>query len=305
MPPTKTSFHLLRLDELSAAEIGELLSEAQRTRGQRSEEARGRVLGLLFTKPSTRTRVSFEVAMAQLGGQSVFLSSETTQLSRGESLAHTARVLGRYLDAVAMRTHRQEDVELVAAESRIPVVNALTERFHPMQVLADLLTVSSRRGQLHGLTYAYVGDGNNMANTWILAQGVLGLDLRLATPPGFGPDPTVLAAPAVRRHPPTLLADPKEAVRGADVVITDTWVSMGMEAEAADRIRLFAPYQVNAALMALADPDAVFLHCLPAHVGEEVTAEVIEGPQSAVWDEAENRLHVQKAWLRALWGGAS
>ncbi|MHB1842443.1 MAG: ornithine carbamoyltransferase [Sulfobacillus sp.] len=304
MLSTKTHRHLLALDELTAPEIRQLLATAIALKGHRLQLAQGQVLGLLFTKPSTRTRVSFEVAMAQLGGQSMFLSAEATQLSRGESLAHTARVLGRYLSVIAMRTHAQQDVDLVAAESGIPVINALTERFHPMQVLADLLTVQCAKGQLEGLTYAYLGDGNNMANTWVLAQAILGLELRVATPPGFAPHPAVLSRPQVVSHPPQLYTDPLAAIEGADVVITDTWVSMGMEEEAIERARLFAPYQVNAALMSHAASDAMFLHCLPAHVGEEVTEDVIEGPHSAVWDEAENRLHVQKAWLATLLGGA-
>ncbi len=301
----KTHRQLLALDELDAEEIHGLLATAVALKGQKLKLAEGQMLGLLFTKPSTRTRVSFEVAMAQLGGQSLYLSAEATHLSRGESLAHTARVLGRYLDVIAMRTHAHEDVELMAEESGIPVVNALTERFHPMQVLADLLTVQTAKGALEDLTYAYVGDGNNMANTWVLAQAGLGLDLRIATPPGFAPDPAVLDRPVVKSHPPMLCEDPLAAVSGADVVITDTWVSMGMEEEATVRRTLFAPYQVNAALMSHAAKGAIFLHCLPAHLGEEVTEEVLEGPQSAVWDEAENRLHVQKAWLATVLGGVS
>lgn len=297
--------HLLTLAELSRTEIEEVLNQAAVMKGKIYDSARGATLALIFRKPSTRTRVSFEVAMHQLGGHAIFLSAAETQLARGESIKDTAKVMSRYVDVIAMRTYEQAEVEELAAESSIPVINALTDTFHPMQVLADLRTVLDHKGRLEGLTYAFVGDGNNMANTWIVAAAILGLELRVATPESFGPDPSVLALPIVAEHPPILLSDPREAVRGADVLITDSWVSMGDEADAKVRRQVFSPYQVNQQLSALAQKDHIFLHCLPAHVGEEVTAEVLYGPHSVVFDEAENRLHVQKAWLAAVLGKQS
>jgi ornithine carbamoyltransferase len=297
---TMSGRHLLTLEELTAEEIHLLLAETSKLKGKILDLARGRTLALLFRKPSTRTRVSFEVAMNQLGGHTLFLSAAESQLARGESIKDTARVLGRYVDVIAMRTYAQAEVEELAQEAGVPVINALTDRYHPMQVLADLKTVEEHKGRLEGLTYAFVGDGNNMCNTWILAQAILGLDLRVACPPGFGPDPEVLALPSVAQHPPTLVEDAAAAVEGADVIITDTWISMGEEADAERRQATFLPYQVNAALLAHAAPQHIFLHCLPAHVGEEVTEEVLYGPHSVVFDEAENRLHVQKAWLAAV-----
>ena len=299
MLATLTGRSLLTLEELSAPEIHDVLALSQDLRGRPLQALVGRTLGLLFTKPSTRTRVSFEVAMNQLGGSSVFLASQDTQLSRGESIRDTARVLGRYVDVIACRCHDHREVEVLAQESGVPVLNALTDLYHPTQVLADLLTVLERKGTLQGLTYAYIGDGsNNMAHTWILAQKILGLDLRVASPQGFRPKAAVLEA--VKGHPPVVLADPFEAVTGADVVITDTWISMGDEDESDLRRATFAPYQVNDALLAEAKPGVMFLHCLPAHVGEEVTEAVLYGPTSAVWDEAENRLHTEKALLYAV-----
>lgn len=299
MLATLTGRHLLTLEELTAPEIHDLLALAQDLRGKTLSVLSGRTLGLLFTKPSTRTRVSFEVAMNQLGGSSVFLASADSQLSRGEPIRDTARVLGRYVDVIACRLHDHHEAEVLAEESGVPVVNALTDLYHPTQVLADLLTVLDKKGTLEGLTYAYIGDGsNNMAHTWILAQAILGLDLRIASPAGFTPMPAVLEK--VADHPPTVLKDPLEAVDGADVIITDTWVSMGDEDEADLRREVFAPYQVNPTLLGSAKPGHIFLHCLPAHQGEEVTEEVLYGPASAVWDEAENRLHSEKALLYAI-----
>jgi ornithine carbamoyltransferase len=299
---TFTGRHLLTLAELSRDEIYEILERSQAMRGRLSDALFGRTLALIFRKPSTRTRVSFEVAMHQLGGHAIFLSAAESQLARGESIKDTARVMSRYVDVVAMRTYDQAEVEELARESRVPVINALTDMFHPMQVLADLRTVMDHKGRLEGLTYAYVGAGNNMSHTWIVAAAILGLDLRVASPQGFGPHPAVLRLPEVEAHPPTLLEDPREAVSGADVIVTDTWVSMGQEADEEARRRVFGAYQVNGRLASLAHPEHVFLHCMPAHVGEEVTEEVIYGPHSVVLDEAENRLHVQKAWLAAVLG---
>lgn len=302
MVQTLVGRNLLTLDELSDTELQDVLAKASSMRGRRSVAAQGRTLAVIFKKPSTRTRVSFEVAMFQMGGHAVILPAHETQLARGESTRDTAMVLGRYVDAIAMRTYRQEDVQELADASPVPVINALTDSFHPTQVLADLLTVLDHKGSLQNLTYAYVGDGNNMANTWIMAQAVLGLSLRVATPKGFGPGAAVLDHPLVTRHPPHLTDDPREAVDGADVIITDTWVSMGDESDAEVRQEAFREFQVSQDLTRLADPDYIFLHCLPAHVGEEVTPEVLYGPHSVVFDEAENRLHVQKAWIAAVFG---
>ncbi|HEX7044275.1 MAG TPA: ornithine carbamoyltransferase [Burkholderiales bacterium] len=294
--------HLLTLADLSAAEIRRLLQRAielkrlHRT-GERHAPLAGKVLALLFEKSSTRTRVSFEAGMAQLGGSSMFLSPRDLQLDRGEPVEDTARVIGRMVDAVVIRANRQETIERFAAHSSVPVINALSDRHHPCQLLADIQTYIEHRGDIGGRTVAWVGDGNNVCHSWIQAAKRLDFALRVATPPGYGPDAgiTAQAAPNV-----TLLTDPAEAVRGADLVVTDTWASMGQEQEKASRERAFAGYQVDAALMAKAGRDALFMHCLPAYRGQEVAAEVIDGPQSVVWDEAENRLHTQKALLEFL-----
>jgi ornithine carbamoyltransferase len=258
----------------------------------------GRTLGMVFAKSSTRTRVSFEVGMYQLGGHALFLSANDIQLGRGETISDTARVLSRYLDAVMIRTFAQSDVAEFAAAGSVPVINGLTDRYHPCQVMADLMTVREERGNLDGLIVAWVGDGNNMANSWLNAAARLGFELRLATPAEYEPNPEDLArageATSVR-----LVRDLEEAVRGAHVVTTDVWASMGQEEEARERREAFTGYQVDTSLMALSD-DAIFLHCLPAHRGEEVTDGVIDGPRSRVWEEAENRLHLQKALLLTL-----
>lgn len=294
--------HLLTLADLSAAEIRRLLQRATELKrlhraGERHTPLAGKVLALLFEKSSTRTRVSFEAGMAQLGGSSMFLSPRDLQLDRGEPVEDTARVIGRMVDAVVIRANRQETIERFAAHSSVPVINALSDRHHPCQLLADIQTYIEHRGDIRGRTVAWVGDGNNVCHSWIQAAKRLDFALRVATPPGYAPDAeiTAQAAPNV-----TLLTDPAEAVRGADLVVTDTWASMGQEHEKASRERAFAGYQVDAALMAKANRDALFMHCLPAYRGQEVAAEVIDGPQSVVWDEAENRLHTQKALLEFL-----
>jgi ornithine carbamoyltransferase len=250
-------------------------------------------LGLLFALPSTRTRVSFAVAMTQLGGASVPLQPEELQLSRGESLEDTARVLSRYLDAIAIRTPLQADVDAWADAASIPVVNALTEEEHPCQALADALTIRERLGATEGVRIAWLGDGSNVCVSLARLAPMLGLELVVAAPPGY--EPPVDAE---------LVRDPREAVAGADVLVTDTWVSMGDEDGAAQRHRDLEPYRLDASLLAHAAPDAIVLHCLPAHPGEEIVADVLYGPQSAVWDEAENRLHVQKAIVALLLGAA-
>lgn len=297
-----TTRHVLRLMDLRREEIDRILLGARRLKAHprpTPPPLERRTLAMIFAKSSTRTRVSFEVAMAHLGGQGLFLSARDLQLGRGEPVADTARVLSRYVDAILIRTFAQAEVEELAAHSRVPVINGLTDSFHPCQVLADLLTVQETFGpDLARLRIAWVGDGNNMANTWLEAAALYGFELRLACPDGYDPDPAVLAD-AQARAPVSLVRDPAEAVAGAHVINTDVWASMGQEGEAEARRHAFRGYTVDAALLRRADPSAIVLHCLPAHRGEEITADVLEGPQSRVWDEAENRLHAQKALL--LW----
>ncbi len=298
---------LLRLSDLSPAETLAILAEAARWRSLprgAEEPLRGRVLGMLFRKPSTRTRLSFQAAVAQLGGQAVILDPEELQLSRGETVADTARVLSRYLDGILMRTFAQEEVEELARHASVPVINGLTDRTHPTQALADLLTLRERFGRWRGLRLAYVGDGNNVCHSLLMAAALVGMDLAVASPPGYEPEPEeVRLAAAVAAGSGGRVEvghDPVAAVAGAHAVYTDVWASMGREEEREERLRIFAPYRVDAALMARARPEAVFLHCLPAHRGEEVTADVLDGPRSLVWEQAENRLHVFKGILSLL-----
>ena len=262
----------------------------------------GKSLAMIFLKSSTRTRVSFEVGTWQLGGHALFLSSRDVQIGRGEPIPDTARVLSRYVDGIMIRTFAHSDVEQLAQFSSVPVINGLTDLLHPCQVLADILTIRQRFGTHEGRKVAWIGDGNNMANSWINAAYRLGFELTLACPEGYDPDPTILER-ARRDGRVTLVRDPNEAATGADVVNTDVWASMGQEEEQAEREKAFAGYRVDAALMKRASRDAIFLHCLPAHRGEEVAAEVIDGPQSRVFEEAENRLHIQKAIMATLIGG--
>jgi ornithine carbamoyltransferase len=294
---------LLAIPDFSRAELDALfaLGERMRTRAYRDRPLAGKSLGMIFMKASTRTRVSFEVGAYQLGGQALFLSPRDVQLGRGEPIADTARVLSRYVDGIMIRTFAHAEVEELARHATVPVINGLTDLLHPCQILADLLTVIQHLGGYAGKRIAWVGDGNNMANSWINAARVLGFELALACPAGYDPDPTILAQ-ATAGGNVTLVRDPREAVAGAHVVNTDVWASMGQEDEQAVRERAFAGYMVDGALMSQARPDAIFLHCLPAHRGEEVAAEVIDGPQSRVWDEAENRLHIQKAIMATLMG---
>lgn len=265
---------------------------------------KGRTLGMIFQKPSTRTRVSFEVGMYQLGGYPLFLNAGDIQLRRGESIGDTARTLERYLDGIMIRTFDQKDVEELAFFASIPVINGLTDHVHPTQALADLMTVEERKGKLAGLKLAYVGDGNNVAHSLLHACAKTGINMVVACPPGYEPDSVVLeeARCDAARTGACLevIHDPVAAVKGADVVYTDVWASMGQEAEQEARKKVFAPYQVNRELLSHAGPDALVLHCLPAHRGEEITDEVIDGPQSAVFDEAENRLHMHKAIMALL-----
>jgi ornithine carbamoyltransferase len=252
---------------------------------------------MVFEKSSTRTRVSFEAGMAQLGGHAIFLAPRDTQFGRGEPVEDTARVLSRMVDAVMIRTFEHEKVERFAAHSRVPVINALTDRYHPCQLLADMQTFMEHRGDIRGRTVAWIGDGNNMCHSYINAARQFDFTLRIACPDDYRPEPDIIAAAGQRV---TLEPDPLRAAQNADLVVTDVWASMGQEEERAERLQAFAGYQINDTLMAQAAKDALFMHCLPAHRGEEVTASIIEGPQSVVWDEAENRLHAQKALLEFL-----
>jgi ornithine carbamoyltransferase len=262
----------------------------------------GKSLAMIFMKSSTRTRVSFEVGTWQLGGHALFLSPRDVQLGRGEPIADTARVLSRYVDGIMIRTFGHDEVEELAKHATVPVINGLTDLLHPCQILADILTIRQHLGTIDGRKVAWIGDGNNMANSWINAAYRLGFDLTLACPEGYDPDKSILeraqSAANVR-----VVRDPAEAVAGADVVNTDVWASMGQEEEQAVREKAFKGYIVDDALMSRAQQDAIFMHCLPAHRGEEVAASVIDGPQSVVWDEAENRLHIQKAIMANLMGG--
>jgi ornithine carbamoyltransferase len=256
----------------------------------------GRTLGMIFQKPSTRTRVSFEVGIAQLGGTGLYLSAGDLQLGRGETIRDTATVLSRYLDAIMIRTFAQSDVEELAHAASIPVINGLTDSSHPCQALADVMTIRERFGRLEGVTVAYLGDGNNVCASLMVACARLGASFRAATPEGYEPPPRAVEI-ARADGSVELLADPREAVAGADVLYTDVWTSMGQEEERERRLRDLAGYGIDEALVRVAGPDAIVLHCLPAHYGEEITEDVLYGPQSAVWDEAENRLHAQKALM--------
>ncbi|MGC3996149.1 MAG: ornithine carbamoyltransferase [Anaeromyxobacter sp.] len=302
--PTRNHRDFLRLTDLDRSELLELIERAAEWKllgkgGPRPLEQL--TVGLVFEKASTRTRVSFEVASYQLGGNAMMLSPRDTQLGRGEPIRDTARVLSRYLDCLVVRTFEHAKVEEMARYADVPVVNALTDSSHPCQLLADLLTVTERFGAdvltRSGLQVAWIGDGNNMANSWLEACAVLGFDLRLACPAGYDPDPALVARCGAHAR---VVRSPAEAVEGAHVVNTDVWASMGQEAEQAERERHFKAFIVDEALMARARPNAIVLHCLPAHRGEEITEGVLEGPQSAVFDEAENRLHAQKALLELL-----
>ncbi len=298
--------HLLNLSDLSGSEIRALISRASALKSARKLGDKPRIFGhkvlvMIFEKSSTRTRVSFETAMIEGGGGAVFLSPRDSQLGRGEPIEDTALVLSEMCDAIMVRTFAHDTVERLAAYARVPVINGLTDRSHPCQVLADMQTFFEHRGDIAGRKVAWVGDGNNMCNTYIEAASLLDFELTIAAPTGF--EPALLAQqdrPNVR-----LVSQPTEAVRDAALVVTDVWASMGQEQEAPRRREIFAPYQVTLDLMARAAPDALFMHCLPAHRGEEVAAEVIDAPNAVVWDEAGNRLHAQKALLEFLFAHAS
>jgi ornithine carbamoyltransferase len=294
----------LAIPDFSRAELDRLfdLAESMRTGAYTKKPLAGKSLAMIFLKSSTRTRVSFEAGTWQLGGHALFLSSRDVQIGRGEPVPDTARVLSRYVDGIMIRTYAHSEIEELAKYSRVPVINGLTDLLHPCQVLADVLTVRQRLGSYEGKKIAWIGDGNNMANSWINAAYRLGFELSLACPEGYDPNAEILER-AQRGGNVRLVRDPNEAASGAHVVNTDVWASMGQEQEQQEREKAFAGFTVDAALMKRASPDAIFLHCLPAHRGEEVTADVIDGPQSCVWDEAENRLHIQKAIMAALIGG--
>jgi ornithine carbamoyltransferase len=304
--------HFLRDDDVSPAEQAEILELAAQLKkdplSRRPLEG-PRGVAVLFDKNSTRTRFSFELGIAQLGGHAVVVDAGSTQLGREETLADTAKVLSRYVDAIVWRTFGQERLIAMASAAAVPVVNALSDAFHPCQVLADLQTIAERKGGLRGVRMSYFGDGaNNMANSLLLGGVTAGMHVTIAAPRDFAPDPSVVAA-AEKRAAATAASvivteDPRAAATGADVLVTDTWTSMGQENDGLDRVAPFRPFQVNAGLLALAGPEAVVLHCLPAHRGHEITDEVMDGPHSAVWDEAENRLHAQKALLVWLLEGS-
>ncbi len=301
--------HLLALGDFSGAELSALIDRAiemkkESRAGIRHHDLAGRTIALIFEKPSTRTRVSFEAAMYGLGGQVIYLSSRDTQLARNEPLKDMARVMARYVDGMVIRTFGQEIVDELARYSEVPVINALTDLHHPCQILSDLLTVIEHKGDLSRLKIAWVGDGNNMANSWIQAAARLGFALTLACPEGYDPDPLILEV--ARREgvqPINVVREPAQAVADADVVNTDVWASMGQEDEQLRRLQIFRPYQVNDRLLSNAASDAIILHCLPAHRDEEISAAVLEGPRSVVWDQAENKMHIHKAILAAFLGG--
>lgn len=291
--------HLVTLSDLDPAEFRGLLrraSELKRLKGL-YEPLKNKVLGMLFEKSSTRTRISFEAGMIQFGGSAIFLSPRDTQLGRGEPIEDSARVISRMVDCIMLRTHSHRTVEVFAEHSRVPVINGLTDRFHPCQLLADMQTWFEHRGDIRGRTVAWIGDGNNMCQSYIEAAELLDFQLHIACPEGYEPETDLLQRAADRVR---LFRDPREAAAGAHLLVTDVWASMGQEDEQARRQAAFQGYQVDRGLLELAAPDALFMHCLPAHRGEEVSAEVLEGPQSVVWDEAENRLHSQKALLEFL-----
>ncbi len=297
-----TPRHFLTLLDLDTAQLLRLIRragelKAMQHRGETYEPLKNRVLGMVFEKSSTRTRVSFETAMIQFGGGAIFLSPRDTQLGRGEPVEDTARVLSHMVDAIMLRTYTHEMQERFAAQSRVPVINGLSDLHHPCQLLADMQTYFELRGDIRGRTVAWIGDGNNMCNSYIHAARRLGFQLRVACPPDYAPaivnDPDNAAAVQIG-------SDPMAAADGADLVVTDVWASMGQEDEAGHRQQAFQAFQVNGAVMRRARPDALFMHCLPAHRGEEVSAEVMDGPCSVVWEEAENRLHAQKALLEML-----
>jgi ornithine carbamoyltransferase len=305
--------HLVSLKDYSREEIEEVFDLARKVKANPrsyAEALKGKSLAMIFQKPSTRTRVSFEVGMYQLGGTALYLGADDIQLQRGETVADTAKVLSRYVNGILARVFSHEDLVEMTRHASVPIINGLSDLLHPTQALSDYFTIAERRGKLDGLSLAWIGDGNNMCQALMIAAVKLGVTMRIASPTGYGPNQLILKS-AIReaqknRMPgPQVVNDPREAAAGADVVYTDVWASMGQEKEQEDRKAAFKGYTVTPELMRAARPDAVFMHCLPAHRGEEVAAEVIDGPQSIVFEQAENRLHVQKAVLMLLMGGAA
>lgn len=301
--------HLISINDLSLEEIEQILNLSEKLKRQQKEgvthhHLKGKTLGMIFTKSSTRTRVSFEVGMYQLGGYALFLSSNDIQIGRGETIYDTAQVLSRYIDGIMIRTFAHSDVEDLAKYGNIPVINGLTDLMHPCQILADLFTVYEHKGTLKGLKMAYLGDGNNIANSLLHGCSKVGMDIAVASPKGYNCDEKIVSeakeTAKMSGSNVILTEDPIEAIKDADVVYTDTWVSMGQESEKQSRIKTFEPYRVDSNLFAKAKEDAIFLHCLPAYRGYEVTEEILDGSQSVVFDEAENRLHVQKAIMALL-----
>ncbi len=289
--------HFLDIDQFDGAELRGILEVGIAYKnGRRDRPLAGKTLAMIFEKPSTRTRVSFEVAMRQLGGDTIYLNTADSQLGRGETVADTARVLSRYVDAIMIRTHQPQKLAELAQHATVPVINGLTDTSHPCQIMADVMTLQEKKGSLAGRTVAWSGDGNNVAASWVHAAARFGFALRLACPEQLSPKPALLDWARREGARVNLTTEPREAVAGVDCVVTDTWVSMGNES-GGTRHNLLAPYRVDEALMAYAKPDAIFMHCLPVKRGEEVTAGVVDGPQSVVWDEAENRLHAQKGIL--------
>lgn len=294
--------HFLTLLDLSPDELRGLIRRATELKndhrdGKLQQTLRGKVLAMVFEKSSTRTRVSFEAGMAQLGGHALFLAPRDTQLGRGEPAEDTSRVLSRMVDAIMIRTFEHEKAQRFAEHSRVPVINALTDKYHPCQLLADMQTWTEHRGDIAGGTVAWIGDGNNMCHSYINAARQFDFKLRISCPDAYAPDPDIAASAGDRV---AFESDPMQAAKDADLIVTDVWASMGQEEERAERLKDFSAYQINDELMSRAASDALFMHCMPAHRGEEVTASVIDGPQSVVWDEAENRLHAQKALLEFL-----
>ena len=297
---------LLSIYELETADFDRIWKKAARLKkllkeGKEHASLKGKTLGMIFDKSSTRTRISFEVGMYQLGGIALFLNSRDTQIGRGETIADSARMMSRYLNGIMIRTFAQASVEEFARYATIPVINGLTDLFHPCQILSDLFTIKEKKGSYERLKIAYIGDGNNIANSWIEAAARLPIQLALACPKGYEPNREIMTKCAKQASEGiTLYNDPLEAARNADVLYTDVWTSMGQEAEDKERKKIFKNYSINKKLLGEAKKDAIVMHCLPAHRGEEITADVIDGPHSVVIDEAENRLHVQKAILEIL-----
>lgn len=297
--------NLISIADLSCEDILRLIESAEAFRARRGKHGQpleGKSLAMIFEKPSTRTRVSLEVAAWELGGHPLYLSANELQLGRGETIADTARVLSRYVHAITARVYSHGTVLQLAEHASVPVINALSDWEHPLQILADLETMSQNFQALDGLRIGWIGDGNNVCNSLILASAIMGMEITVASPPGYGPRPAILEEARALGGSPQVVEEPEEAAAGADVLVTDTWVSMGDEAEEAERLRVFGRYQINSRLMDLAGDGAIALHCLPAHRGQEITDEVMDGPRSRVFDEAENRMHTSKAVMAWLMG---